>query len=542
MLAPLRTNANRQAVVKSATVPAPVKGWDAATALAAMDKLAAIQLTNWFPQPGWVEVRRGYQQHARNLGTSSTPVQSLMAWNGPAAAKMFAAAGGVIYDVTASGAGTSAVTSLSENRWQSANMTTSAGAFLFIVNGTDAPRHYNGTTWATPTITGTGYTATDSINVNVHKKRIWLVQKDSTKAFYLGTEAIAGTATAFELGSNFNLGGYLVAMATWTLDAGSGPDDYAVFISSKGQLAVYQGTDPASADTWALVGVFDLAPPIGRRCFIKFGTAPAIITMSGVLHLALNLKEEKANLTASALTGKILNAMNRAARSYSDNFGWQLCVYPKGTRLYLNVPTSENATAVQYVMNTITGAWCDQNNHNANCWLEFEGDLYFAANNGKVYRADTGSADIDTPILAVGQTAYQAFFTAGNIKRYSMVQPLVTTEGSSRPSVGISADFQETSALSTLSGATQETSLWGEAVWGEDLWGGAEIFVADWTSTPAMGRFGSVKFQANTGTEADVSTWGSARWAQDGWGSTGIGEQTMQINGFVVLAEVGGHL
>ena len=540
MLSPLRDNRAKQAVVRSATIPSPVEGWDASSPLAGMKPLRATELKNWFPQPGYVEVRRGFQPHAAAIGTTTTAVESLMAWNGPGSAKMFAAGGGAIYDITASGVGTSAVTSLSEDRWQSVNMTTSAGAFLVIANGTDSVRHYNGTTWATPTITGVA--STDLIHLAVHKKRLWFIQKDTTKAWYLGTEAVAGAATAFELGSNFDHGGYLVAMTSWTIDAGNGPDDFAVFVSSKGQIAVYEGTDPASASTWALVGVFTQAAPIGRRCLVRYGASPLLITMAGVLRLSLSLKQETAELTASALTGRILNAMNTAARSYSSNFGWDLCVYPKGTRLILNIPTVENSTAKQYVMNTLTGAWCEFDNHNANCFLVFNDALYFGANNGRVFKADNSSADIDTAITAVGQTAYQALFTAGNIKRLSMVQPLITTSGDARPSVGVSVDFQETSVLSTQSGAASSSALWDSAAWDSNLWGGASVFVSDWTSTPALGRFSSIKFQATIGTAADVSLWGVARWAQDGWGSTNIGDIPMQINGFVVLAEVGGFI
>jgi hypothetical protein len=43
-------------------------------------------------------------------------------------------------------------------------------------------------------------------------------------------------------------------------------DDYAAFITSEGQVAVYSGADPASSTTWSLVGVFDIGAPIGRRC------------------------------------------------------------------------------------------------------------------------------------------------------------------------------------------------------------------------------------------------------------------------------------
>lgn len=543
MLAPLRDNPRRQAVVRSATVPAPVEGWDASTALAAMKPLRAVQLKNWFPQPGYIEMRRGFDQHATGMG-ASTSIESLFAWEGPATSKMFAAGGSVIYDVTSAQPGTSSVTGLTNARWQSVNFTTSAGAFVFIVNGADAERYYDGSSWTSPTITGSGFSAGDAIHLNVHKKRIWLIKKNSTKAYYLATEAVAGTATPFELGSNFSAGGHLMAMATWSVDAGSGPDDLACFISSKGQIAVYQGTDPASALTWELVGVFNLAPPIGRRCFVQYGTSPLLLTVSGVLQLSLSLKTDTAQLTASAISARILRAMNDAARNYKDNYGWELSVYPHGTRLIVNIPTDENSTAVQYVMNTLTGAWCEQDSHNANCLLVYSGNLYFGGNDGRVYKADTGSADYTTPITAVGQTAYQALFTAGNIKRFTMVEPLVTAEGTARPSVGISTDFNETSVLSTpSSAAAAASSLWDVAVWDVDVWGGSSAtVVSDWTSTSALGRFASVKFQATTGSDVSIGVWGSSKWAQGIWGRTGGAEQTMQINGFIALAEVGGPL
>jgi hypothetical protein len=68
---------SRKRVVRSATVPAPVAGWDAKNPLASMPPLAAVQLKNWFPQPGWVEVRRGYKWHAWDIGSGVLTVSSV---------------------------------------------------------------------------------------------------------------------------------------------------------------------------------------------------------------------------------------------------------------------------------------------------------------------------------------------------------------------------------------------------------------------------------------------------------------------------------
>ena len=535
----LSVNAARERVVSGAIIPAPVEGWDAESPLASMDPKRAVSLINWFCQPGFIEVRNGSQLHASEMGLT-TPVESLLIWEGPSARSLWAAAGSVIYNVTAALAGTSTVTSLTNARWQHVNFTTPGGHFLFIVNGADAPRHYNGSSWATPTITG--FTADNAIGINIHKKRLWFTLINSTKAAYLPVNQIAGVATTFELGSLFSKGGVLQAMATWSIDAGVGIDDLAIFISSRGQIAVYRGTDPNSASTWALVGVYDLGTPIGRRCFTKVGNDLAVITVDGVIPISVALGFDRAAVEKVSITKRIAQAMNKAARLYKNNYGWELEIYAAGTMAILNVPVSENDTAEQYVMNTLTGAWSKFQGWNANVFAVFNDKLYFGNNTGEVVLADTGSADIGTAITATGETAYAAFGNQANLKRFTMIQPLLRTIGNPRMSLGISTDFNETFLLSTPTGSTVAAAQWDAAKWDEDEWPQDSSSSTDWTSTPALGRFASVKFRTTTGDSVGDASWGFGVWSKNKWGSGGSGgnvDQTMEINGFNVLAEVG---
>lgn len=80
-----------------------------------------------------------------------------------------------------------------------------------------------------------------------------------------------------------------MAMASWTRDSGNGIEDLAAFITSRGEVHVYSGTDPASADTWQRVGTFKIPEPVGRRCLIKVGGDVGILTTQGlVLFLAFS--------------------------------------------------------------------------------------------------------------------------------------------------------------------------------------------------------------------------------------------------------------
>lgn len=515
---PARPNPGRRQVSKGKSIPAPVGGWDAVSALADMPEDRAVRLENWFPTTTDVRVRRGHVVHCDDMGTS--PVGTLMVYNGltTATSAMFAVTDGDIYDVSASGAGSvTSETGLANSRWQYVNFTTSGGKFLWCCNGADAPLHYNGSVWAAPTITG--ITASDIINVNGHKNRLWFVLKDSTKAAYLATGAIAGAATTFELGGLFTRGGFLVAMATWTRDGGAGPDDLAVFMSSRGQAVVYAGNDPAAANTWELIGVYDVGPPIGYRCFTKVGADLMLVNLDGVLPLSKGLVLERSAQAQVTITLNINSAMNEAARSYKGNFGWEMTAYAKGTMAILNVPIEEGATQEQYVMNTITGAWCKFSGMNANCWAVYKDDLYFGGNDGVVYKADTGGVDVATAIDAIGQGAYNFYDSMGVLKQWRMLQPLITTDSDSRPSIGISTDFKDNVALGTPTASVLASALYDIAVYDVDVYAVEGRTVADWTSISGVGQCASVHFRAQTAS---------------------TGEVVMRLNGFNVIHENGG--
>ncbi len=526
-------------IAKGMSLPAPVGGWDAVSSLADMDEDRAIVLDNWFPRPDSVEVRRGFLAHCDGMGNGA--VESLLVYQGltTATSKLFAVTGGSIYDATVSGnAVVSTVTGLNNNRCQYVNFTTAGGKFLWVCNGADNPRIYNGTTWALATISG--ITATDIIHVNAHKFRLWFTIKDSTKAAYLATNAIIGPATEFDLGALFTKGGYLNAMATWTRDGGSGQDDYAVFLSSRGQAAVYQGTDPASDATWSLVGVFDVGAPIGRRCFLKVGGDVALINIDGVLPLSLALQTDRAAAAKVALTRNINNAMNEAARSYRSNFGWQLTAYAKGTMVLLNVPVQEALTQHQYVMNTLTGAWCRFTGWNASCIEVFNDRLFFGGNTGRVNEADMGALDLDQPIDAIGQTAYSYYKSHGVLKSFGIARALVTTNSDLRPAIGMSTDYKDNAIVGTPSTAGIAVALFDVAVFDVDVFAAEAQSISDWASIEAQGHCGSIHFRARTGQ--DLTLWGTAVWG-DPWSvPVTTANITVRISAFDVIYKLGGFM
>jgi len=473
----------------TASIPAPVGGWNARDSLGAMNVKDAAQLTNWWPATTSVYMRYGYTQHATGL---TDPIETLINYDGLTASELFAASNqGDITDVSAGGSGpwTPVVTGLTNGRLEYTQITTSAGSFLMAVNGADKLNYYDGTTWTVDggTYTITGVDTADCSNINLFKNRIWLIEKDTMNAWYLGTGAIQGAATAFPLGGVANLGGHLVAMATWTIDAGYGVDDLAVFITSKGEILVYRGTDPSSAATFALVGVWQMGEPVGTRCWMKYGADLLVISQDGVVPMSGGLQSSRLDPRVS-LTDKIQLAVSESVSLYGSNFGWQLLYFPKENQLYLNVPVNEGDNQQQYVMNTITKNWCNFTGWNANCWALYDNNPYFGGN-GFVGRAWDGLSDNDTDIKA---TAIQAFSNFGNEtvqKRFTMMRPVFFSNGAPAILGEINVDFDLSDSTAPLSAPSITYATWNSGTWDSSMWGSDNALLQSWQGVTGIGYY-----------------------------------------------------
>ena len=82
------------------SIPASSRAGTRFLRLANMDPDHAIQLDNWIPRPGYLEIRRGSDMWASALGDGTKPVETIMVYNAQNTTneKMFGVANGTIYD------------------------------------------------------------------------------------------------------------------------------------------------------------------------------------------------------------------------------------------------------------------------------------------------------------------------------------------------------------------------------------------------------------------------------------------------------------
>jgi len=490
--------ANRQRTASTASIVAPTGGLNARDAISNMKETEAPIMENWFPTPSDVAVRNGHDDHATGLPAA---VETLMTYSTGVTEELWAISDGEIYDATVAGAiGAAVVTGLSSSRFQYITFGTAGGYFLLAVNGQDDMQYYNGTAWAvinsgtTPAITGVA--TADIVNINNFKNRVWLIQENTLTAWYLPVASIGGAAAALDLAGLFKLGGYLVTMANWTIDNAAGIDDYAAFLTSEGEVALYRGTDPSSASTWALVGTFRIGKPIGRRCAIKVGSDVMVLTTDGAFSLSKALLTDRSQLQ-SAISDKITNLISADIRAYSANFGWEPIIYPNTNKLIINVPNVESSMSYQYVMNTITGAWTKFTGWNAFCWAVLDNSLYFGGDT-VVDVADTGTSDKGADIETDVQQAFSYFGAKGQQKRFTMARPIFLADGDITPAIVMNVDYQTREPLGSPAFTGGGEPLWDIAPWDTSSWGVGDTIIQKYQSVTGVGYCGGLRVQTST--------------------------------------------
>lgn len=468
---------------KSYTIPAPVLGWNARDSVDMMKDADALELQNMFPDLSNIRLRKGFTVQATGLGTGAVP--TLIDYTTKAGVQqLIAGANGNLYDCSTSGEdGTSLKSGLSVNYWQSIVFKNT----LVLVNGTDQPLQYNGTTVTDATYTG----ITDDaklITVSQFKGRLYFIEDKTTSVWYGSAGAVTGALTEFDAGQYLERGGALLYAGSMTSDTGATLQDLLVLVSNQGEILVYQGSYPGGAD-WTIAAHFYISPPLGRRAFYHEGQDLLLICKDGIHSVAGLLQS-----TPKTLTERISNAWTEAANLYSANTGWSACIYPEGNMCLVNIPLASNTSYEQYVYNTVSRAWCKFTGMHGITWLNFKGGLYFGGTDGKVYKADTAASDNGTQIQVRVKWAFSYFKDRQQEKHFVLARPIFSGDQEIDISIDVDVDFEDRTLENIISVLGSAGATWDVAEWDDASWDSANLPTTDWLNLAAIGRCAAIKF------------------------------------------------
>lgn len=427
-------------------------------------------------------MRGGNSSHATGMTGNGKTLAVYNKMNGQS--QMFCTTASGTYNVSSAGAVGASVAARTNGKHQWIMYGDGTSNWLIMVNGVDKPLYYDGTTWtavdgaSTPALTG--LTTTEIVGVFASKFRLFFIQNNSLSFWYLSAGAAGGALTEFDLSGVAQNGGYLVAGETWTVDAGDGSDDRVVFITSEGEAIVYAGTNPSAANTWALIGRYQIGRPIGRRCMQRFGGDLVILTENGVFPMSSAIQSEAIDYKL-ALSFKIEPTFTDSARTAFSTFGWKTTLLPSRSAMIVNVPVAEDGAHYQYVMNTLTKAWCRFIGWNAEDFAVFNRELYFCSGTS-VFKAWSGAADNGTNIVFYGKSAFNYFGSPSQQKRFTMFRPVLAVNGSLMFDTDIDVDFKDDPVIGTATYNVSSTALWDSGIWDTATWGAGSEVLREWSS------------------------------------------------------------
>ncbi len=422
-----------------------------------------------------------YERNTGNELTGGGPVNTMFSYHAGTDENLFAGADGKIFEVT-NPTVTLRWRGNQVNDYGYTNFATAANQYLIMVNGADHPVNYDGTNFQdTPTITGTGFSPVDFDQVVAYRNRLYFVQKDSANVIFLEVDAIGGPGQILALGGFLKFGGRIVAGATWTIDAGEGPDDYLVFISSEGEIIIYVGTDPTEPANFRQVGKFFAGRPIGRHCLLNIGTDVIALTTDGLISLARAIRTDRTASDRTAFTDRIEKAFNEAFRLVGDVTGWQITTYPTLNMAIINVPVVSGVSAEQYVMNVLNGSWARFIGMNAFHWIKLRDAIYWGGLAGEIRLFDSGSNDAGIDIEATLIGGYDDMGHTGRLKHVISGQAYYQADALANIGVGFAADFKDPGEISQTAppgGGAANRGIWDASNWDEAVWAAPSEAVA----------------------------------------------------------------
>lgn len=491
-------------------VPAPIGGINTVSPGVSLPEGDSILSYNLIGAEYGLRSRLGWREYVTGL---DGPVRSLMPFRGSSdgATRLFAATETGVWDCSASTTAPVRLVTFSEGGpnagFGSSTVFVNAAGLHFLVytdeqNGLFVYSEAD-STWTQGGLTGAPVTGVDPkllASVIPWKARLWFVQRDSTKAWYLDVGAVTGPATGFNFGSQFRRGGDLRTLASWTHEGGISPDDYLVAVSGGGDVVVYKGTDPSQPSTFGIVGAWWTGTvPAGRRITTDVGGELLVMSSTGVQSMN-KLTSGGAVYSTQYETAKIANLWNQLQSATAGLRGWAMRIHPADASLLATVPVAVNQDAQVLAMSLTTRGWHQYRDLPVGlCAEPWNGTLYFGTNDGKICVND-GYVD---GVLLGNPNAYAPIewslltgFSNGGDPRVKRVQNIRATLMSQAGNIPFEAQARYAWDMNEIANAPAGTptgSAWDLASWDADdaIWGGAY--------QPQAGIFGA------TGIGAEVA-------------------------------------
>lgn len=443
-----------QETVRSTTLPPPAMGWNTRDPLPEMSPLYAVEIENYFPKGGTVEIRPGYRYHCKNVGTTGAAGLIAELYYG-STRKMVTSlydSAARVYDVTNSGSSPTNITA--------GSLTQAMSYFqqfkdrLFMSNGTEEVYRWTGS----GNIASASFTPSHAAGcMTVYKRRFYWIDITNNSIQYGDIAAVTGACTEYNPQEYLKKGGKFLYIGTFSRTKQFLEDELFCTITDQGEVFIFQGDWPGDS-TWSIVGQYQIPVPRNNKSFIKKEGDVLIITDLGVI----SLRAVAAGEPTFYITDIITEGFKELMLTYPSG-AVQGFYYPRGQMLIINIEIASE-TFIQVVQNVTSGAWTKFTGIRAYGWGLFNNEAYFGGPSNKVFKFDNGYFDENPAVDAAVQNrttvlrpAYYHFGSPEMIKHFQMAIPTIWESEGLNLTIDADVDYSDTSPGSTITD-TSDTS------------------------------------------------------------------------------------
>ncbi|MRG66100.1 hypothetical protein GH789_12515 [Rhizobium pusense] len=496
----------RRAVSASELIQPPVRGWITNEALANSKPGGARLLENWFPTKTSARLRGGSRKYAT---ISTGPVLRMWTYKSGNVEQFFASDVANIFDITtvadASVIPTPKVTGRTAGYYSTAQFGTAGGDYLYAVNGADDALLYDGTTFtpitaaSTPAITGVATTKFSF--VWSFASRLFFIEKNTMNVWYLPVDSIGGLAKVFSLAGVFQEGGSLLMGGKWSMDSGDGLDDKWVVISTQGEVAVFQGTNPESATDWQKVGIYKVTPPMGMNCQMQAGGDLLLGVEDGIVPISQAVNKDEAALSLASVTAAIEPEWKKEVIA-RRTMPWEIMKWPTNNMMVVSLPVvDEGVQPYCFVANLETGAWTKFTGWETRSLCRYGIFGFFGTNDGTIHQMDVGGSDDGLPYVCSYVGMPDHLRSPGVFKIIHSARATFLSNVPFVPKISASVNYEIDLPTPPTSVADFNADEWDSGLWDVAKWDSASVAMVStkWVSIGASGFVASAQIQVTCG-------------------------------------------
>lgn len=344
-------------------------------------------------------------------------------------------------------------------------------------------------------------TTADLSYVFVYKQRLFFLQKESMDAWYLPVDQVAGQLVRLPLASVFEKGGSLVFGATWSNDSGNagGLSEQCIFVTTQGEVAVFQGLSPDQAETWSKVGVYQIGIPRGPKGWVRDGGDLIIATSIGYVRMTEAIKREAAALGPFAVSYPIETEWNRAVELRTNP--WHCVIWAAKQMAVVALPTQNSEMPAMFLANVRTGAWCRRRDWDGTCVLIFRERMFFGSRDGRVVEANVTGMDQGNAYTGTIVPLFENLGAPASLKISEMIMPMGMSPIDVNVQTTMLVDFRENLPPRPTAAVVPTGAEWGSAIWGAFTWGDARAYLPrrQWRAAAGHGYYLSPCLQITSG-------------------------------------------